>query len=97
MTNEWPAPVPIAVVEIVDQFIGDEHRDARKFTNRELLDDSGAYRLHLTAAEVYARGYQDGRMAEMARASGERQRERDRIREQPHEPTVQDHQNRSTT
>lgn len=73
-------PVPVVVVEIVDRFIGDEYRDAAKFSNREILDDSGAYSLHGTAAEVYARGYQDGRMAERQRANGERQRERDRRR-----------------
>ena len=81
-------PVPIAVVEAVDRYIGDEFRDAAKFSNREVLDDSGAYSLHGVAAEVYARGYQDGRMAERQRANGERQRERDRARSttQPTEP-----------
>lgn len=75
-------PVPIAVIESVDRFIADEHRDARKFSNREVLDDSGAYSLHGVAAGVYARGYQDGRMAERARSNNERQRERDRAREE---------------
>lgn len=73
-------PVPIAVVEAVDSYIDDEFRDAAKFSNRELLDDSGAYSLHGIAAEIYARGYQDGRMAERQRANGERRRERDRAR-----------------
>ena len=73
-------PVPIAVVETVDRYIADEYRDAAKWSNRDVLDDSGAYSLHGVAAEVYARGYQDGRMAERARANGERQRERDRAR-----------------
>lgn len=73
-------PVPLAVVESVDRYIGDEIRDAAKFSNREVLDESGAYSLHGVAAEIYARGYQDGRMAERQRANGERQRERDRAR-----------------
>lgn len=80
MSND--TPVPIAVVELVDRFIEGEHRDAHRFTNREVLDDSGAYSLHGTAADVYARGYQDGRMAERARSNNERQRERDRAREE---------------
>lgn len=78
----YDIPVPIAVVETIDRFIGDEFRDAAKYSNREVLDDSGAYSLHGAAAQVYARGYQDGLMAERARANGERQRERDRAREE---------------
>lgn len=75
-------PVPITVIESVDRFIDKEHDDARKFSNREVLDGSGAYSLHSVAGGIYARGYQDGRMAERARANGERQRERDRAREE---------------
>ena len=78
----YDIPVPIAVVETIDRFIGDEFRDAAKYSNREVLDDSGAYSLHEAAAQVYARGYQDGLMAERARANGERQRARDRVREE---------------
>ncbi len=69
-------PVPIDVVETIDRFISTEHADARKWVNRELLDDSGAYSLHQAAAQVYKRGYLDGAMAERARQNGERQRER---------------------
>lgn len=78
----YDIPVPIAVVETIDRFIGDEFRDAAKYSNREVLDDSGAYSLHGAAAHVYARGYQDGLIAERARANGERQRQRDRNREE---------------
>lgn len=70
-------PVPVAVVEMVDQYVSAEYREASKFSNRAVLDESGAYSLHGLAAELYARGYQDGRMAERARADGERRRERD--------------------
>ena len=75
--SDW-TPVPIEVVETVDRFIEAEHRDADRFSNREVLDESGAYSLHIAASKVYARGYQDGRMAERARANAERQRERAR-------------------
>lgn len=64
----------------IDRFIDDEFRVAAKYSNREVLDESGAYALHGAAAGVYARGYQDGRLAERQRANGERQRERDRAR-----------------
>ncbi|QPZ39715.1 hypothetical protein [Paramicrobacterium chengjingii] len=75
--NGYPTPVPIEVVEIIDRFIEREHDAARKFTNREVLDESGAYSLHEAASSVYARAYHDGRMAERARTNGERQRARD--------------------
>lgn len=72
--SDYLIPVPIEVVEIIDRFIDREHSAARKFTNREVLDKSGAYSLHEAASSVYARGYHDGRMAERARTNGERQR-----------------------
>lgn len=78
----YPTPVPIEVVEIVDRFIDDEHRDAGKYINRELLDSSGTHALHDAASRIYARAYHDGRMAERARANAERQRARDRAREE---------------
>ena len=76
--SNLPAPVPVDIVEAVDRFVDDEHRDARKYTNREVLDESGIYTLHTTAASIYARGYDDGRRAERARANAERTREREK-------------------
>ena len=76
--SDLPAPVPVDVVETVDRFVDDEHRDAHKYTNREVLDGSGIYTLHTTAANIYARGYDDGRRAERARANAERMREREK-------------------
>jgi hypothetical protein len=84
--SDYPTPVPIEVVEIIDRYIDNEHRDAQKFSNREVLDDSGAYALHDAVSRVYARAYHDGRMAERARNNGERQRARDRARAREEAP-----------
>jgi hypothetical protein len=68
---------PFAVAQMVEQYASDQHRDATKYTNRELLDESGIYDLHTLAAKIYALGYNDGMAVEGWRKNEQRQRIRD--------------------
>lgn len=70
--ESWNKPEPIEVVEAVDRFVAHAHREVKTSSNITLLDESQIYSLHLTAAEVYAIGYRDGRASESLRNYGER-------------------------
>ena len=72
-----PQIEPREVVELVDSYVDEELHDRQKYTNREPLDESGVYSLHLLAADIYALGYSAGEQAEGARARN-RQRRADR-------------------
>lgn len=75
MTIERPVE-PLAVAQDVESYVDGEHRDAAKYSNRELLDDSGVYSLHELAARIYQRGFNDGRAVE----GWKRNEQRNRIR-----------------
>jgi len=66
---------PKAIAALVESFINDEHDDARKYTNRTLLDSSSAWTLHQLAADIYAAGFEEGLRTSEAREQGRRQRE----------------------
>ena len=51
---------PFAVAQMVERYVESEIRDAEKFSNRDVLDDSGVYGLHQLAADVYALGFNEG-------------------------------------
>jgi len=51
------------VARIVEEFISTEHRDAARYDNRSVLDESGEWDLHRLAARIYELGYKDGRFA----------------------------------
>ena len=68
---------PKAVADLVEAFINDEHEDARKYSNRTLLDSSSAWTLHQLAADIYAAGFEEGLRTSEAREQGRRQREFD--------------------
>ncbi len=68
---------PLEVVRNVERWIGCELADIRKYDNREPMDEAAIYGIHKLAAEAYARGYADGRNAEIARWDGERRRMRE--------------------
>jgi hypothetical protein len=53
-------PSPADVADMVNQYIYGELSDTEKYDNREPLDDSGRYALHRLAADIYARGFDDG-------------------------------------
>lgn len=78
---DYPIVEPPAVVELIEGFVDDEHRDNARYDNRTLLDDSGVFSLHRAAAQIYAMGYRDGEMAQSARDRGDRRRERERSTE----------------
>lgn len=68
---------PLDVIAQVDHWISAQIDSARRYENSELLDESGAWSLHALAAQIYARGWRDGEMAESNRAHGQRGRDRD--------------------
>ena len=76
MTN--PRIEPAEVIQAIESYVNDALRDAHKFSNSELLDDSGVWSLHALAAEIYAAGWRDGERAEANRRLGERVRNRER-------------------
>ena len=65
---------PKAIVDLVEGFVNDEHDDDRKYTNRTPLDSSGVWSLHQLAAEIYAKGFEEGVRTEEARQRGTRER-----------------------
>jgi hypothetical protein len=68
---------PKAIADLVESFINDEHEDARKYSNRTLLDSSSAWTLHQLAADIYAAGFEEGLRTSEARERGTRQRKFD--------------------
>lgn len=75
MTTERPIE-PLAVAQDVESYVDGEHRDAAKYSNRDLLDDSGVYSLHELAARIYQRGFNDGRAVEGWKRNEQRNRTR---------------------
>ena len=74
---------PKAIADLVESFINDEHEDARKYSNRTLLDSSSAWTLHQLAADIYAAGFEEGVRTEEAREQGTRRRKFDADRAAP--------------
>jgi len=66
-----------AVAELVEQYVSDQNRDAVKYSNRELLDESGIYDLHTLAAHIYTLGFNEGARVEGLRKNEQRQRIRE--------------------
>lgn len=71
-------PEPPKVAMEVEEYVRSELNDHERFSNREPLDDSGVYSLHILAARIYAMGQEDGERVAGERHRGERARERDR-------------------
>ena len=65
---------PQSVVQAVERFLDDEYRDAAKFENRELLDESGVFNLHTLAAHIFSLGFNEGEQAQDERHRGQRVR-----------------------
>lgn len=65
------------VVALVDEHVRSEVDQARKYDNREPLDESGIFALHLLAAQVFAKGYELGQSTAEARHHGEHMRRRE--------------------
>lgn len=70
-------PVPPTVVNAVENYVSESHRNAARYDNLELLDDSGVYSLHALAARIYAEGFSDGENVQRLRDQGQRLRERE--------------------
>lgn len=74
--SSQPRVMPAAVVQQVESYVDDELAQARKYDNRQPLDESGVHTLHRLAAQVYAAGWADGEAAQAERDRGQRRRER---------------------
>jgi hypothetical protein len=68
---------PFAVAQLVETYATDQHREVAKYTNRELLDESGIYDLHTLAARIYALGFNEGAAVEGWRKVEQRNRIKD--------------------
>ena len=68
---------PREVVAKVESYVHRELHDAQTYENREPLDESGIFSLHLMAADIYALGIRDGELTERMRNDAERQRGRE--------------------
>lgn len=75
MNTERPVE-PLHVAQDVESYVDGEYRDAAKYSNRDLLDDSGVYSLHELAARIYQRGFNDGRAVEGWKRNEARNRSR---------------------
>lgn len=73
-----PRIEPRGVIDLVEQYVRSELSDAKKYSNRTPLDESGIWSLHQLAAKIYAFGYAQGEEAESCR----RYANYDRIRDQ---------------
>ncbi|KQU49267.1 hypothetical protein ASG84_26310 [Rhodococcus sp. Leaf278] len=71
---------PNAVVQLIEQYIDDEHRAAERADNKTALDEDGIYGLHNVAAKVYALGFYDGTCVANERHNRRRGRERENAR-----------------
>ena len=76
MTTERPVE-PLSIAQEVERYVNDEFRDAAKYSNRELLDESGVFSLHELAARIYQTGFNDGRAVEGWRRNEQRQRSKE--------------------
>lgn len=68
---------PQDVARLVEGYAATQLDEARKYQNREPLDDSGVGSLHRLAADIYALGYEEGLRTAYTRHQGSRDRERD--------------------
>lgn len=68
---------PQAVVAAVEDYVTTELNDAARYENRQPLDESGVYSLHVLAARVYALGWDDAERAVVERERRRRNRDRD--------------------
>lgn len=80
MNNERPVE-PLEIAQEVERYVDSEIRDAKKYSNRELFDESGVYSLHELAARIYQSGFNDGRAVEGWKRNEQRQRTKDIERE----------------
>lgn len=67
---------PFPVAQLVEEYASDQYRDAAKYSNREVLDESGIHDLHTLAAKIYALGFNEGQAVEGWRKSEQRNRDR---------------------
>lgn len=56
--------LPPGLVVEVEMFVDEQLNDAAKYDNREPLDESGVFSLHMLAARLYAAGWADGERAQ---------------------------------
>ena len=70
-------PAPAAVTQKVNEYLTSEQMAVAKYDNREYLDHSGRYSLHMVAREIYALAWEDGYRAANEQAYSDRHFERE--------------------
>lgn len=76
--SDAPRILPPQLIQDVELFAVQEFDDARKYINREVLDESGMWSLLGLAARIYAAGYNDGALASATAFAAIRQVDRGR-------------------
>lgn len=71
--------VPFEVTQKVETFIDDAVAGVATWSNVELLDESQAWSLHRTAAEIYQLGYEHGLGAQTERGRRAHVRRQSRV------------------
>lgn len=72
---------PSEVLNAVEEYVYSQLSDARKYDNREPLDESGVWSLHKLAADVYAMGWEAGERAQAERDRHQARRNQERADE----------------
>ena len=73
------SPVPPDVARTVETYVNGELADAKQYSNRTPLDESGVWSLHRLVAAAYARGFSDGAFVEAERARCQSRRDRETL------------------
>lgn len=82
-SRERAIPVPVSVVATVEDYVERELADAKQYTNRSPLDESGIWTLHRLAAAIYQMGFDDGLTVQAERSHHSRLREREAEKSDP--------------
>ena len=67
---------PREVIDLVEDYVYRELRNAEQYENSTPLDESGIYGLHRLAREIYALGVRDGVSQEVTRTQRQLDRQR---------------------
>jgi hypothetical protein len=73
-----PKFIPEQIAREIESFVECEFADAARYDNREVLDESGVYRVRRLVAAAFAAGFDAGERSEQIRYEGVMRRERER-------------------
>lgn len=70
--------LPREAVDSIEAYVDKQLRDAKQYSNSELLDESGVFSLYRLAAGIYALGYEHGEVIAELRCNSRRFREKEK-------------------